>query len=416
MSLKCVVIGQGYVGLPLAMRAVEQGWQVVGLEANSKKIELLNSGVSDIGDVTNTEIQNALESTRYIVSGDYQTAQGFDIAVITVPTPLKGSEPDLSFVISAATSISSLVTRGSMVILESTTYPGTTREVVLPILENGSGLKAGVDFHLGYSPERIDPGNQTWNLGNTPKIVSGLTEKCLKKASNFYQDITTEIYEAQSLEAAELAKILENTYRAVNIALVNEFALASSKLGIDYWDAINAASTKPFGFVPFYPGPGVGGHCLPIDPAYFSWKVKESLGEELRLVDTAARINASMPSHVVKRAQEILHQKNKEFSNSHILLIGLSYKKNTGDIRESPSIEAAALLNEEKSTLTAIEPFVPEEKWPEFISPVGEEKSPPDLIVVLTDHDTVDKSALVDTGIPILDTRHTLSGTNVHYL
>lgn len=298
---KVVVVGQGYVGLPLAVRAVEAGRNVVGLDVDEMRVKRLAGGESFAADVTSPRLLAALNSGRYALSTDYADAAGFDVCVITVPTPLKDGAPDLSFVESAAQEVAQYLRPNATVILESTTYPCTTEHVVCPILEAGSGLQAGKDFFLGYSPERIDPGNPTWRLENTPKVVSGMDDESLRHVELFYDDIVDRTVPVSSPRTAELTKLLENTFRHVNIALVNELAMFCKPLGIDIWEVIDAASTKPFGFMRFLPGPGVGGHCLPIDPSYLSWQVKQQLRHDFRFVALANDINSHMPDHVVLR-------------------------------------------------------------------------------------------------------------------
>lgn len=295
-SRPVVVIGQGYVGLPLAMRAVEAGYDVVGLDLDRVRIAALARGESFVEDISGGTVQAALDSGRYRASGDYETARGFGVAVITVPTPLKETLPDLSFIESAAASLAPYVTAGATVVLESTTYPGTTEELMVPLLEKGSGLTAGTDFFVGYSPERIDPGNPRWNFVNTPKVVSGIDESSLAHVDAFYASLVERTVPVSTPKEAELTKLLENTFRHVNIALVNELAVFADELDVNVWEAIDAAATKPFGFMKFTPGPGVGGHCLPVDPSYLSWQVRRTLGKSFRFVELANDVNDSPPT------------------------------------------------------------------------------------------------------------------------
>ena len=332
-----VVVGQGYVGLPVAVRAVLSGYRVIGFEIDDRKVEDLNAGRSHVEDITDAEMAEVLATGRYRATNDPADLAGFDVAVISVPTPMGEGVPDLSYIESAAATVAPHIRRGSTVILESTTYPGTTEELAGPILEAGSGLSAGEDFHLGYSPERIDPGNATWRLENTPKVVSGVDAASLAEVQRFFDNIVDTTVAVSGTREAELTKLLENTFRHVNIALVNELAMFARDLGIDVWEAIDAASTKPFGYMRFTPGPGVGGHCLPIDPSYLSWQVERSLGQTFRFVELANDVNEHMPDYVVRRAQALLNDHQKAVNGSTVLVYGLAYKANTSDARETPS-------------------------------------------------------------------------------
>jgi UDP-N-acetyl-D-glucosamine dehydrogenase len=406
--VRVVVVGQGYVGLPLAMRSVDVGHDVVGVETDRHRLGMLSNGNSYVDDVSRQSLQGALDSDRYVVTSEYCLAKGFDVALITVPTPLSQGRPDLQFVDSAATALAPYVEPGSLVVLESTTYPGTTRDRLVPLLEAGSGLVAGVDFSVGYSPERIDPGNPTWGLWNTPKVVSGITATCLARAVDFYSSIVETVVSVVGCEEAELTKLLENTFRNVNIALVNELAIFAKELGIDLWAAIDAASTKPFGFMRFTPGPGVGGHCLPIDPSYLSWRVNQSLGKPFRFVELAADVNRRMPSYVVQRIVENLNRVKKSVNGSRIVVLGLSYKPNSGDRRESPAVEIVEGLTRLGAIVKAVDPLVPQTQWlgdAEItdIDNAGIEDA--DLVVLTTDHDAFDFEAIASKSSRIFDTR-----------
>ncbi|UNM14210.1 nucleotide sugar dehydrogenase [Streptomyces formicae] len=390
---KVVVVGQGYVGLPLAVRVVEAGHRVVGLDLDELRVKRLAAGESFAEDVPSPRLLAALNSGRYHLSTDYADAAGFDICVITVPTPLKDGAPDLSFVESAAQAVARYLRPNATVILESTTYPCTTEHVVSPILEAHSGLRAGEDFFLGYSPERIDPGNRKWRLENTPKVVSGVDEVSLRQVEEFYGGIVDRTVPVSSPRTAELTKLLENTFRHVNIALVNELAMFCRPLGIDIWEVIDAASTKPFGYMRFLPGPGVGGHCLPIDPSYLSWQVKQALQHEFRFVALANDINSHMPDHVVLRVARGLNTRRKPVNGSQVLVLGLAYKKNTGDIRESPSVAVAQGLQKLGAHVLAVEPHVDPSQLPPDILCVElteEQVAAADAVVVVTDHDAFD--------------------------
>jgi UDP-N-acetyl-D-glucosamine dehydrogenase len=386
---KLVVLGQGYVGLPLAMRAAEVGWDVVGLDLNVNRVKRLESGESYVEDIQDHILSLALASGRYTPSSEYGVATGFDVAVITVPTPLREGIPDLSYIEASSRSLAPLLRGGATVVLESTTYPGTTQELVSPLLEAGSNLTAGIDFNLGYSPERIDPGNDTWTLVTTPKVVSGINKQSLRAVQAFYESIVETTVPVSSPREAELTKLLENTFRHVNIALVNELSIYAHALGIDLGEAIKAASTKPFGFMPFTPGPGVGGHCLPIDPSYLSWQVKRTLGQPFRFVELANDINDHMPDYVVRRVIALLNAHGKPINGTRILMLGLAYKRNTSDARESPSLRIAELLLTMGAVLRIADPHVMENPLEDRVARVELVESEiieADLVLVLTDH------------------------------
>jgi UDP-N-acetyl-D-glucosamine dehydrogenase len=415
-----VVAGLGYVGLPLAMRAVAAGHQVVGYDTDATRVKLLEAGESYIEDVPAAEVADAVHSGAFQPSAEPHACAGFDVAVITVPTPLRDGLPDLSYVESAARVLARHLRRGATVILESTSYPGTTQEQLLPRLEDGSGLVAGVDFFLGYSPERIDPGNANWTLATTPKVVSGINAASLAAVDSFYRGIVVRTVAVSSPREAELAKLIENTFRHVNIALVNELAMLAHDLGVDVWEAIDAASTKPFGFMPFTPGPGVGGHCLPIDPSYLSWRVERSLGQQFRFVELANDINNHMPDYVVRRLMMALNERRRPVSGSRVLLLGLAYKKNTGDARESPAIRVARLLAGMGADIRAADPHVLEapaiDALVARVEPTPEELSHADAVVLLTDHDAFDTAEIVTHAPFVLDCRRVLAGDNVEAL
>src|SRR5579872_3198928 len=333
---RLVLMGQGYVGLPVAMRAVAKGYSVVGFDVDEIRVKRLNAGESYVEDVPDEMLQQSLAAGRYRATTRERDCAGFDVAVITVPTPLRDGVPDLSYIEASARTLGRYLRPGATVVLESTTYPGTTEELVQPILEEMSGLLAGPDFHLGYSPERIDPGNPTWNFVNTPKVVSGIDAASLAAVDGFYGSLVDRTVPVAGTKEAELTKLLENTFRPVNVALVPELAMFAGDLGIDVWSAIDAASTKPFGYMPFTPGPGVGGHCLPIDPSYLSWKVRRTLGRSFRFVELANDVNEHMPDYVVGRLVLALNRMGRPVNGCKVLLLGMAYKKNTGDAREAP--------------------------------------------------------------------------------
>lgn len=411
------VAGQGYVGLPLAMAAVDAGYSVTGIDLDLRKIEALKAGHSGVEDVSNDQIRSALDRGLYHPTDDFGRAFGFSVAIITVPTPLKEGAPDLSFIESAASSLAPLVTIGSTVILESTTYPGTTDELLMPILENGSGLRAGIDFFVGYSPERIDPGNKEWNLLNTPKVVSGINPGSLEKVKSFYENLGILAVPVSGTREAEMTKLLENTFRHVNIALVNELAKFSSQLGVNLWEAIDAATTKPFGFMRFTPGPGVGGHCLPIDPSYLSWAVKDKVGAEFKFVSLANEVNDSMAHFVVQRAREILDRSGTPLKGAAVLLIGLAYKPDTGDMRESPAAAISHQLNLLGANLSAIDGHVVEHAWPQSIKRAQDgDPGQFDIAVLITNHSGTNHDWALRSSRVVLDTRNCLRGDNVELL
>lgn len=405
---KVVIIGQGYVGLPAAMRSSEVGFPTVGFEVDKRRVDALVLGESYIGDVPDERLAGAL-AKGYVPSDRLGDLTGFDVAVITVPTPLRDGAPDLSYVESAASQLARVLRAGSLVVLESTTYPGTTSELLIPILESESGLTAGTDFFVGYSPERIDPGNPTWTFENTPKVVGGLDESSLAVVSEFYEALVDTVVPVSCLEEAELVKILENTFRHVNIALVNELAMFARGLDVDIWNAVDAAATKPFGFMPFRPGPGVGGHCLPIDPSYLSWRVRQHLGQPFRFVELANDVNEHMPDHVVSRITELLNRRQLAVNGTRILLLGLTYKANTSDFRESPSLEVAERLESLGADLVACDPHIPEGFGDTVGYPLvpfdAESLADAELVVFLVDHPEFEPAFIAEHAKVVFDTK-----------
>ena len=350
------VIGLGYVGLPLAIQATSSNLKVYGYDIDENKISNYNLGKSIIEDISDKELKASLEKGLFL-SSDPKYLSESETIVISVPTPLTDYQPDLSYVKAAAETIAKNITKNQIIILESTTYPGTTVEVLIPVIEEISNLKAGVDFFVGYSPERIDPGNDTWNFKNTPKVISGINDESLSKIENFYEQIIDSVVRVSGTKEAEMVKLLENTYRHVNIALINELAILCNMLEIDIWEVVNAAKTKPFGFESFRPGPGVGGHCIPVDPNYLSFKTRQ-IGKPVRFVELAQEINNSMPSYVVSRLLEKMNLLEKPFKNSKILILGVAYKKDIGDVRESPAIGIIENLFERGVNVKYYDPFV----------------------------------------------------------
>lgn len=408
---KVVVVGQGYVGLPVAMLAAEAGFQVTGIDVDKRKVDWLNEGKSYVEDVTNEQLNRLLRSGFYTAHSEYSAADDFSVAVITVPTPLTESRPDLSFIEDAARQLSRRISRFSTIILESTTYPGTTERLLVPILEQGSGLVAGVDFFVGYSPERIDPGNPHWNLANTPKVVSGIDEISLAKVRGFYDRFVERTVPVTTTKEAELTKLLENTFRHVNIALVNELALYANELGIDIWESIEAASSKPFGYMKFVPGPGVGGHCLPVDPSYLSWEVRRALGRNFRFVELANDINDHMPEYVVQRLSRALNSRSLPVRGSRILMIGFAYKRDSGDLRESPAEPLARMLQEHGADLRIVEPHMAIGSLPldaPLVELTESEVKASDAVVIVTDHRSLDYVMIQRTAKYVLDTRNVI--------
>ena len=408
MFKEVLVIGLGYVGLPLAREAAQAGLRVVGYDTSAEIVKGLTAGRSHIDDLTDAEIA-VMRAQGFRATTDVAAAGQPDVIVICVPTPLSVADgPDLSAVRAAAVTAGGLLRPGTLVSLESTTYPGTTDEVVRPLLEKASGLSAGVDFSLAFSPERIDPGNPEFGLRNTPKIVGGVTATCAEAAAWFYGQICDRVVRAKSAREAEMAKLLENTYRHVNIALVNEMAIFCRELDVDLWDAIRCAATKPFGFQPFYPGPGVGGHCIPIDPNYLSYKVR-TLGYPFRFVELAQEINGRMPGYVTDRAAELLNRHSLPVNGARVLLLGVTYKKDIGDQRESPARPLARKLRGRGAIVSYHDPHVPH--WVVDGKPVPRQDdlesalAAADLVILLQPHACYDPAQLTRAARLMLDTR-----------
>ena len=398
------VIGLGYVGLPLAIQATSSNLKVYGYDIDENKISNYNLGKSTIEDISDKQLEASLEKGLFL-SSDPKYLSESETIVISVPTPLTDYQPDLSYVKAAAETIAKNITKNQIIILESTTYPGTTVEVLIPAIEEISNLKAGVDFFVGYSPERIDPGNDTWNFKNTPKVISGINDESLSKIENFYEQIIDSVVRVSGTKEAEMVKLLENTYRHVNIALINELAILCNMLEIDIWEVVNAAKTKPFGFESFRPGPGVGGHCIPVDPNYLSFKTRQ-IGKPVRFVELAQEINNSMPSYVVSRLLEKMNLLEKPFKNSNILILGVAYKKDIGDIRESPAIGIIENLFERGVNVKYYDPFVDSilvnkkyvEKEDSF-----DNINKYDLVLVHTAHTDFENFDFSKVSVPIFD-------------
>jgi UDP-N-acetyl-D-mannosaminuronic acid dehydrogenase/UDP-N-acetyl-D-glucosamine dehydrogenase len=405
-TARVVVVGQGYVGLPVALRAVTVGFAVTGLEASPERVAALAAARSYVPDVTDVELAAALDQ-GYRPTTDPAVVDGFDVAVITVPTPLRDGGPDLSHVEEAVRTVAGRLAAGVLVVLESTTYPGTTEELVRPILE-----RAGVPFFLGYSPERIDPGNPSWSLVNTPKVVAGVDEPSRRCVEAFYRTLVDKVVPVATTAEAELVKLLENTFRHVNVALVNELAMFAADLGIDIWSAIDAATTKPFGYMRFTPGPGVGGHCLPIDPSFLSWRVRRSLGRAFRFVELANDVNDHMPDYVVTRIGYMLNRAGRPVQGSRVLVLGLAYKAGTSDWRGSPSLAVVEKLQALGADVVAVEPHVPPLGDRELPVPVVDctprELAAADVVVLLVDHAELPLDDIADHARLVLDTKGAL--------
>ena len=407
------IIGLGYVGLPLAVTFAKAGFQVYGIDIDKKRIEALKKRHSYILDVPSSDIKEAMANGTLQATADFSRIKKLDAIIICVPTPLyKTKEPDVSFIVSAVENIKKYMKRGQIVVLESTTYPGTTEEVMLPILERG-GLMEGKDFYLVFSPERIDPGNKKYDTKNTPKVIGGISNASTKIAKLLYDQAIDTVIPVSSAKVAEMVKLLENTFRIVNIGLVNEIMLMCDKLGVNVWEVIDTAKTKPYGFMPFYPGPGVGGHCIPIDPVYLSWKARMH-GFEARFIDLASYVNSEMPHYVVSKVIEGLNDRKKALRCSKILLVGVAYKKDVKDLRESPALEIIDLLVKKGALVSYYDPYLPYLKIGGInLKGLTFDKNAfkdSDCVVIVTDHSNVDYGFIVKHSNLIVDTRNTLKG------
>ena len=415
--MKIAVVGLGYVGLPLSLQFARSCVEVVGLDIDSEKVEALNNGQSYIKHIASDAIAEFKAAGKFAASTDFSRVKDVDAVIICVPTPLnKNREPDISFVLNTGRAVAPHLRKGTVVVLESTTYPGTTDEDLREVLERGSGMKAGVDFHLAFSPEREDPGNPSSIVATIPKIVGGLTPDCLKKAMEVYSKAIKELIPVSSCRVAEAAKLLENIFRSVNIALVNELKQVYGAMGIDIWEVINAAKTKPFGFMAFYPGPGLGGHCIPIDPFYLTWKARE-YGKHTRFIELAGEINTQMPELVVRRVADALNEEGKAVKGSRVLVLGIAYKPNVDDQRESPSYVLMTALSERGAEVEYYDPYVPMIRPTREHSRWAGKKSVDwnrasigsfDLVLIATNHDSVNYGELGDWAQCIVDTRNAM--------
>jgi UDP-N-acetyl-D-glucosamine dehydrogenase len=413
-TARIAVIGQGYVGLPLAVEFARSGFHVTGIDTDPQRIEALSRGDSYLPDVPEEHLREVLDAGRFVATSEPSVLRDQDAIVICVPTPLRKSrDPDISYVLAAATQVARHLRQGQLVVLESTTFPGTTEEVLVPLLHGESGLTVGEDFHLAFSPERIDPSNPTYKVKEIPKLVGGITHECTTAAAALYRQIVAQVIELSTPVVAELAKLYENTFRSVNIALANELAVMCHHLGVNVWEVIDAAATKPFGFMPFYPGPGIGGHCIPVDPLYLSWKVRHN-GYEARFIGLADEINRAMPRFVLGLLTDALNERGESVRGSRILVLGIAYKRGVGDIRESPAVEIVEDLLKRGSRVRYADPFVPTLVLP------GEtlEAAPltadllrwSDAVLILTDHREFDYPLVVAEAPLVVDARNATAG------
>ena len=413
-SIRVGVVGLGYVGLPLAVEKAKAGFKTIGFDVQSEKVDMVNQGHNYIGDVVDSDLKKLVEEGMLTATTDFSFVKDVDFIAICVPTPLDShQEPDISYVKSSTESISKYLTKGTMVVLESTTYPGTTEELIKPILEQGSGLKCGEDFYLGFSPERVDPGNLIYKTKNTPKVVGAIGKDATEVIATMYRAVLEgEVCEVSSPAIAEMEKILENTYRNINIGLINELTMLCQKMGISMWEVIDAAKTKPYGFQAFYPGPGLGGHCIPLDPYYLTWKARE-YGFHTSMIENSMIINDKMPEYCVERASKILNKKKKAMNGSKVLVLGVAYKQDIDDYRESPALRVIEVLNREKAEVDFYDPWISEYKYkgqkykgipeinPEIIASY-------DLIMITTAHSNVDYDMIQKNADEIFDTKNVM--------
>lgn len=415
-TLTMGVCGLGYVGLPLAVDKAKHGFKTIGFDAQQKKVDLVNAGKNYIGDVVSADLEELVKSGMLSATTDFSFVKDVDFIAICVPTPLdKHQQPDISYVRDSATAISKYLTSGSVVVLESTTYPGTTEELLKPILEKGSGLKCGEDFYLGFSPERVDPGNLVYKTSNTPKVVGAVGQDAVEVIAMVYRAILEgEIHTVSSPAVAEMEKILENTYRNINIGLINELTILCNRMGINIWEVIDAAKTKPYGFQAFYPGPGLGGHCIPLDPYYLSWKARE-YGFHTSMIEASMMVNDRMPEYTVERAGKILNRYKKSLNGSKILVLGAAYKQDIDDYRESPAVRVMAEFRKTGAQVDYYDPYVPKYRdegvWYEGIPALTEKAVKGyDLVCIATAHSKVDYAMVCGCGVPVFDCKNVCKG------
>jgi UDP-N-acetyl-D-glucosamine dehydrogenase len=417
---KIGILGMGYVGMPLAVVFAEKGFTVLGIDPDKRKLEAFEKGVSYIRDVSSETINRLKAAGKLSMSADFTSLAQMDAVSICVPTPLrKTGDPDMSFIVSATEQLAKYVHKGMVVVLESTTYPGTTRELLSPMLTDKSGLKVGEDIFICFSPERVDPGREDWTTFNTPKVMGGMTKACAEVATAWYAGAIETIVPVSSVEAAEMAKLLENTFRMINIGMVNELAIMCERLGVNVWEVIDAAATKPFGFMRFTPGPGLGGHCIPIDPLYLSWKMKE-MNYSAKFIELASEINTNMPRYVVARVLDALNDRGKTLKGNKVLVLGVAYKPDIEDVRESPAFDVIALMRKKGAWVEYHDPFVPHihhehEGWKMDSIAEGDlmkKVTEADAVVIITDHKSYDYSSILDKAQFIFDSRNALGKLN----
>ncbi len=411
-SARIAVLGLGYVGLPLAVVFAETGFSVTGIDTAEDKIDSIMRGESHIQDVSSEQLARLVSSGKLNATTEFSVLQDIEAVSICVPTPLrKTGDPDLSFIMDATEDLARYIHPGMIVVLESTTYPGTTREILLPKFEEASGLIAGEDFYLAFSPERVDPGRKDWTTLNTPKIIGGITPTCSEVAATWYSQALQTVIQVSSSEVAEMVKLLENTFRMINIGLVNEMAMMCDRLGVDVWDVIDAAATKPFGFMKFTPGPGLGGHCIPIDPLYLSWKLR-TLNYTARFIELASEINTSMPIYVVAKIQDALNEQRKPLKGSHVLVLGAAYKPDIADLRESPALDVIGLLEHKGAQVSYHDPYIARlqhDDWEKTsVSDLSETLRDVDCVVIITNHSDYDYAAILREAELIVDTRNAI--------
>lgn len=411
-AAKVGVVGLGYVGLPLAVEFARAGFEVTGIDVDPRKVDRINAGDSYVGDVPSADLAPLVEAGKLRATADFAVVSGLDTVNICVPTPLrKTKDPDMSYIVSACQQIARRIHPGMLLILESTTYPGTTDELLLPMFEE-SGLRAGRDFFLCFSPERVDPGNKVHQTRNIPKVVGGITPACTEMGVLFYSQALERVVPVSSTQVAEMVKLLENTFRMINIGMVNELAMMCDRMGINVWEVIDAAATKPFGFMPFYPGPGLGGHCIPIDPFYLSWKTRQA-GIEARFIELAGYINGQMPQFVVDKVQNALNDQGKPLKGSHVHILGVAYKKDIDDTRESPALDIMHILLKRQAVITYSDPHVPDltaDGLNLHSEPPVEAAAKADCVLIVTDHSAFDYPAILEQARLVVDTRNAMRG------